>query len=191
MKPMKWLVATCLFALSVGAASAETINDFDISGTFDNQSIFSSNGTFTGNIELGATTGKIYSIDIFVSGFGSYTNVLQESATFVNNADTLTLLAPTGDPSNPFSPFDLFLPIFPSSLANFTTGTISDGIITTNESFAADCNNLTTCAGSVTGTISPAATPLPAALPLFAGGLGMIGLLTRRRKRNAAAFAPA
>ena len=30
-----------------------------------------------------------------------------------------------------------------------------------------------------------AATPLPAALPLFAGGLGMIGLLARRWKRKA------
>jgi hypothetical protein len=29
------------------------------------------------------------------------------------------------------------------------------------------------------------ATPLPAAFPLFAGGLGMIGLLARRRKRKA------
>jgi hypothetical protein len=28
------------------------------------------------------------------------------------------------------------------------------------------------------------ATPLPAALPLFAGGLGVIGLVARRRKRN-------
>jgi hypothetical protein len=36
------------------------------------------------------------------------------------------------------------------------------------------------------------ATPLPAALPLFAGGLGMIGLIGRRRKRkNASAIAAA
>jgi hypothetical protein len=31
------------------------------------------------------------------------------------------------------------------------------------------------------------ATPLPAALPLFAGGLGVIGLLARRKKRKAPA----
>lgn len=35
----------------------------------------------------------------------------------------------------------------------------------------------------------PTATPLPAALPLFAGGLGMMGLFVRRRKRNTSAFA--
>ena len=29
------------------------------------------------------------------------------------------------------------------------------------------------------------ATPLPAALPLFAGGLGMFGFISRRKKRNA------
>jgi hypothetical protein len=38
---------------------------------------------------------------------------------------------------------------------------------------------------SVTPVVS--ATPVPAALPLFAGGLGVIGLFGRRRKRNNAA----
>jgi hypothetical protein len=38
-------------------------------------------------------------------------------------------------------------------------------------------------------TVEATATPLPAALPLFAGGLGVIGLLARRRKRKAAALA--
>jgi hypothetical protein len=33
-------------------------------------------------------------------------------------------------------------------------------------------------------TIAASPTPLPAALPLFAGGLGFVGYLTRRRKRS-------
>ena len=35
------------------------------------------------------------------------------------------------------------------------------------------------------------ATPRPAALPLFAGGLGFVGFLTRRKKRNGQALAAA
>jgi hypothetical protein len=34
-----------------------------------------------------------------------------------------------------------------------------------------------------------AATPLPAALPLFAGGLGLLGIVTRRKRKRQAAFA--
>jgi PEP-CTERM motif len=40
---------------------------------------------------------------------------------------------------------------------------------------------------TTSGDVSIAQTPLPAALPLFAGGLGVIGLLGWRRKRKVAA----
>jgi hypothetical protein len=36
---------------------------------------------------------------------------------------------------------------------------------------------------------APSATPLPAAFPMFAGGLGLIGLLARRKKRKVATIA--
>jgi len=42
-----------------------------------------------------------------------------------------------------------------------------------------------TIGGRVSMQLAPATTPLPAALPLFAGGLGMLGFLLRRRKRSA------
>jgi hypothetical protein len=38
---------------------------------------------------------------------------------------------------------------------------------------------------------TPSATPLPATLPLFAGGLGFVGYLTRRKKHNSSALAAA
>jgi hypothetical protein len=44
-------------------------------------------------------------------------------------------------------------------------------------------NNGQVAGGSITSSL--AATPLPAALPLFAGGLGVMGLFGRRRKRKA------
>ena len=41
---------------------------------------------------------------------------------------------------------------------------------------------------TTTGTGKDATTPIPGALPLFATGLGALGLLARRRKRKAAAL---
>jgi hypothetical protein len=40
---------------------------------------------------------------------------------------------------------------------------------------------------SISGGGSTSTTPLPAALPLFAGGLGLIGMLSRRRKQKGSA----
>jgi hypothetical protein len=48
-------------------------------------------------------------------------------------------------------------------------------------------NELQDASGTITST--PAPTPLPAALPLFAAGLGALGLLGWRRKRTARSMA--
>jgi hypothetical protein len=54
-------------------------------------------------------------------------------------------------------------------------------------------DNLSTGGISSDDTVSAtlAATPLPAALPLFAGGLGLVGMFSRRRKQKASAIAAA
>jgi hypothetical protein len=49
-------------------------------------------------------------------------------------------------------------------------------------------NELQDASGTITSSLA-ATTPLPATLPLFAGGLGFVGYLTRRRKKAALAAA--
>jgi hypothetical protein len=79
--------------------------------------------------------------------------------------------------------------------AGYTSGSLSDTMTFDNATFAS--LGLTPAKyvyswGEVadpTFTIQVAATPLPAALPLFAGGLGAMGLLGWRRKRKAQATA--
>jgi hypothetical protein len=55
--------------------------------------------------------------------------------------------------------------------------------------FAADVSSTTGKTGVIDFAV--ATTPLPAALPLFAGGLAVVGLLSRRRKRKAQSAAAA
>ena len=77
----------------------------------------------------------------------------------------------------------------PNSGVSFGPNTTGSGDLVTISSTAAFMSALlTNDAGGfevadVSATLDP--TPLPAALPLFAGGLGVFGWLGRRRKRNA------
>jgi hypothetical protein len=51
--------------------------------------------------------------------------------------------------------------------------------------FAADVLGTGGNTGTVGANVALSTTPLPAALPLFAGGLGLLGLFSRRRKQKA------
>jgi hypothetical protein len=76
------------------------------------------------------------------------------------NGNTVTFTAPAAiNDLNPGNEFDLIVGFVPSS-----------GFVPADFSYTA----------TWTGT----ETPLPATLPLFAGGLGFVGYLTRRRKHN-------
>jgi hypothetical protein len=45
--------------------------------------------------------------------------------------------------------------------------------------------------GNILDNVTLTSTPLPAALPLFTGGLGLLGMFSRRRKQKASAIAAA
>jgi hypothetical protein len=69
----------------------------------------------------------------------------------------------------------------------FSSTTDPIGIITVTLDAGANFENLDLEGSSAFLSVAPTTTPLPAALPLFATGLGALGLLGWRRKRKHAA----
>lgn len=177
-------------------------------GYADTLTTFTAEGMFSDGVVLGGTM----SVDVTAGCIGSsagcpdttpvaLTISSHPSETFILGANpgpasatgivTLPLI------SSPFCCADLsmqvsFQALVPplggvSGLIGYAGGTITDG-------FTDNVQNLgvveidTGLTGNFTGPV--ASTPIPAALPLFAGGLGALGLLGWRRKRkNNAAIA--
>ena len=74
-------------------------------------------------------------------------------------------------------------------ISSFLVADLSNGTVFFNGGLAPDAItwfSLEQPPNAATLVITGINTPLPAALPLFAGGLGVLGLLARRRKRKAA-----
>jgi hypothetical protein len=175
--------------LSVATAKADTITTFDVSATF----VATSSGSFTGcsgctlggNIVIDVTNGTIQSADItmtgqpvgpFTSNFGSGSTGSQFSEDFQDASLANHVY--------------MWLPV--SSLLGYSGGIICGSVSNTGcSSILSAVDSYTVNPSGVTweissGSLTPAAaTPIPAALPLFASGLGAMGLLGWRRKRKA------
>jgi|SRR5665213_1429300 len=126
-------------------------------------------GTFTDGAVTETVTATVESnsslanIDFYDSTF---TNGLGFSVAALAGYELITSIGPiTASPSN-------------------LTPTFGGGVFTT-----ADGDLQFTGSDSLSFTADVSATPLPATLPLFASGLGVLGLLARRRKRKAALVA--
>jgi hypothetical protein len=148
-------------------------------------------------------TGGVSGGPIFYSnlGVGTFTSGLL-NATLNSGSEAYLYNGPAGIANVAFGQTVPCLPCFVSEALytdallgydlttafSLTGGSVSFG----QETYLTDHGNLTfTSISSLTfEAILPAAeTPLPAALPLFATGLGALGLLGWRRKRKAAALA--
>jgi len=172
-------------------------------------------GTYTtsmsvsGNFTLAAPLGDNFSGFVTPTSFSFFDgrNTITDASSFVSSNFDLTT-----DGSGNIVQWHVFVSIFPTPLA---VGTQIDEINSTSLAFGGSftpgdqatiiqCTTVFTggCSGSndIANTISTffavgswssntAATPLPAALPLFATGLGGLGLLGWRRKRKAQATA--
>jgi hypothetical protein len=203
------LIVSCVLILTGGAANANTLEYFNISGTFGEEfacinggcgpitpfSGLGVSGTFVLDVDNGD-----YSVTLNVPGVPQYSGTGAVSGIGLGNF----YAASGGDL------FEIWIPPLFNSYANFieyTGGPIGgghspfdDGSTWAATPWTVTCNGPfgpTTCAvalSDLVGTKSPevSGTPLPAALPLFATGLGGLGLFGWRRKRkNAAAIAAA
>ena len=172
---LKYLVATCVLALTVGTANAAT---FVVTGVTGDPQI---GEIMEGTVDV--TNGAFTSANFQITNFpvaANFTSILSQGA--VSNVDEWLIAV-----SAPSTAYVLTLWLQTpeiGTLADYNGGAIVEAELNAHQGF-----HLGPFAWTLEGSLTP--TPLPAALPLFAGGLGVIGLLARCRKRKAAALAAA
>jgi hypothetical protein len=197
MLRLKFLVAACALALTVTAANAST---FYVSGNLINSNAPPATLALGGSLNIDVINGSVISADITLTGYPDFK--FKEDVLVL---DTIIDPLPgflTGDVGQSFIPtstpdfsnqLSLFFPTL--SLIGYGGGSVF-AVMTVDQHDGATLAECSigpdpACAALSLDPVSPT-TPLPAALPLFATGLGALGLLARRRKRkNAAALAAA
>jgi hypothetical protein len=204
------VISACVLILTVGAANADTLKSFSISGTFEQADACVNGGCGPISFSGLAMTGTLVVCETCSPGNGDWT---QASITlnvpglvpFVGTGATSTGGAALGVRDDLLNSqglvFQIFIPTPLNNNADFTGyngGPIGGGSIAHDTASTwVDTVSTVQCAGpfgptacevvltDLVGTITPevSGTPLPAALPLFASGLGALGLLVRRRKK--------
>jgi len=150
------------FALPSGQAANAGSVTFIAQGTF----VSSPSQVLSGWLTIDETAGLVTQADLNVPGFADFT--IPEP-----NLVSPTLITV----SNGFHVLFIFTAI-PLTSFDLSVVPIIDGGI---------CGPLACNAFLLTGSLTPGDVPLPTALPLFATGLGALGLLGWRRKRKQAA----
>lgn len=108
-------------------------------------------------------------------------------ATYVNNcAAPLPSACGTYPSSDVFNTTNLLSSTTFTAAGASSSGVISPIKLQSDYAITEVFTITATGAGSTNDTIDLVATPLPGALPLFAGGLGVLGLLARRKKKTVA-----
>jgi hypothetical protein len=168
--------------LTIGSANASSIVTFDVFGNFNppNDNILTVGGTLT----VDEAAGPIISGNLVVPTFANFTDFVSAQDVLNNFNQTVVRVEFTNADSDILQ-MDFSTLLFSTNWLgpngiNMTAFYGNGQLITASETLAGTTGFF---GGYYIGSIE-AATPLPAALPLFATGLGALGLLGRRRKRK-------
>ena len=178
-------------AVSPSPARADTIDVFSVSGTdqyWTGQTVFPANGglpgvpvyqsgTIGGSLSIDITTSTVLSANVTTPGALVYTDWVLSSPSTVSSINNFQLTLGGFPPANNATPpVPLILSIA--------------GLLLTGSSGGPSCPGDDGCGlfvTSLSGTLTEvSSTPLPTTLPLFATGLGLIGMLAWYRRRQAA-----
>jgi hypothetical protein len=169
----------CAGLMSASAATSAQANTYQLTLTDPTNSQFSGTGTLIITGAPGATNTS----DEFCLNNSCGGGTLTSLVVTLNNGDVFS--SSDSGASNPSATFDDGVLIAlglsdTNSAGGFQFQAPQSGALTYE--FHKFSPNL-----QADGTIALATTPLPAALPLFAGGLGIVGFLARRKKQKALA----
>jgi hypothetical protein len=191
--------ASAVLFVSAFAASASPITYTEVAtgtGTLDGIGFTNALVTITlvGNTS-GATncgtncTANFGSASVTVSGVGSDTFTSSTHAFANQNLNAVGISTSLGDILNTSS--SAFATYLIADAIGPSTGSsgINSGLVFSTSGGSFDLTSILNNQSTFTATISPSPVPLPSALPLFATGLGALGLLGWRRKRKAATVA--
>ena len=173
-------VVSALFLATSPGAHASVVNYDFVPGTAFN---FDAAGTISGGFTYDTTTSAMTNIDVTVSGATGFDGTYTFTYVPWDNSSAVSFMYAADSASdNTFAM--LFFEL--SGTLNGSPGEIgisyAQGFNLPGNCNSGGCQNYLDF--NVTGGLEIAATPLPAALPLFATGLGALGLVGWRRKRK-------
>jgi len=180
---VKLIVAAAALTLAVGQASADTYTSFNLSGNFTDP--FQDTWLLSGSLILDDTTDLFTSASIRLAG-EPWSNIISQGLSgnyYDISVQSSVLNAGCSSGNSGSGCFDLLtlgLSAAPAALIAAGQGSILVGYAGLR-----DAGFQISLLGTGSLIDPPSPTPLPAAFPLFATGLGAVGLFGWRRKRKA------
>ena len=186
MKTKLLVLVACIALLGVSQARAAIVNYEFVPAT---NFTLDATGTISGSFTYNTATFAMTNINATVSGATGFDGTYTFTYAPWDGASTISFMYAADSASN--NTFAMLFLEFSSPLDG-SPGLVPlvaiDGYNLPGNCDFGGCSNY--FGSSTTGGVEAASTPVPAALPLFATGLGALGLLGWRRKRkNAAAVA--